>query len=82
MPRNANTGGKELDTLKALFEKLRAGKVIEAQKKLLECNQSELYEWVSGGAPAFDNSSFSESDDFGDFIPNELGSSSLIHTSC
>ena len=76
---NSNNRGKELATLKALFEKLRAGKVIEAQKKLLECDQGELYEWVSGGAPAFDNASFAESDDFGDFIPNELGSSSQIH---
>ena len=55
---------------------LRSGKVIDAQKRLLEFNQIELYEWVSGGAPAFDNASFVESDDFGDFIPNEFGSSS------
>jgi len=49
---------------------LRAGKTQEAKLKLIETNQCELYEWVSGGVPVFDNASFSESDDFGDFLPS------------
>jgi len=32
----------------------------------------ELYEWVSGGIPAFDNASFSDSDELGDLIPADL----------
>jgi hypothetical protein len=42
----------------------------------------ELYEWVSGGQPAFDNASFTESDSFGDFIPNQLERATQIQTSC
>ena len=51
---------------------LRAGKIQEAQLKLIETNQIELYEYVSGGVPAFDNTSFVESDDFGDFLPTGI----------
>lgn len=58
--------------MKALYELLRSGKVIEAQQRLIETNQIELFEWVSGGTPAFDNVSFEESSDLSDFIPNNL----------
>ena len=51
---------------------LRAGKLPEAQQKLLEKHQMELLEWVSGGAPAFDNTSFLESDEYGEFLPNDI----------
>ena len=64
--------------MKALFEKLRAGKIIEAQNDLIAKNQIELYEQVAGGEPFIDNSTFAESDDFGEFIPNEIERATCI----
>ena len=51
---------------------MRAGKITEAQNELIAKDQMELYEQVAGGEPFIDNSNFAESDDFGEFIPNEL----------
>ena len=44
----------------------------------MQTNHTELFEWVSGGIPAFDNASFIDSEEFGDFIPNELERASKI----
>jgi len=79
--RNPAATEGELETLKALFEKLRAGKLIEAQQELIGNNQTELYEWVSGGIPAFDNASFAESEEYGDFIENDQDRSLKIQQS-
>ena len=38
----------------------------------MRTNHTELFEWVSGGAPAFDNASFTESEEFGDLIPADM----------
>ena len=37
----------------------------------MRTNHIELLEWVSGGIPAFDNVSFTDSEEFGEFIPND-----------
>ena len=68
----------ELQNLRALFELLRAGRIEDAQTQLMQTNHTELFEWVSGGIPAFDNASFIDSEEFGDFIPNELERASKI----
>ena len=58
---------------------MRAGKITEAQTELIEKDQIELYEQVAGGEPFIDNSNFVESDDFGEFIPNENERASCIY---
>ena len=39
-----------------MFELLRGGKLIQAQKELDEANEFEKYMWLMGSEPLFDNS--------------------------
>ena len=80
--KDADSLSNELETLKALYEKLRSGQLLEAQKELMKNGQAELYEWVSGGAPSFDNVSFTESDDFGSLVSNDVVMASQIQVAC
>ena len=68
-PHKAHSLNQEFTNLKALFELMRAGQMVEAQNKLIETNQIEKYLWLVGSIPQFDNVSYTESCDYGQFIP-------------
>ena len=68
-PHNSDSLNQELNNLKALFELMRAGQMAEAQKQLIATNQIEKYLWLVGSIPQFDNVCFTESCDYGHFIP-------------
>ena len=50
-PHRPHSLNQEFTNLKALFELMRAGQMVEAQNKLIETNQIEKYLWLVGSIP-------------------------------
>ena len=65
---NQDVQSENLTTLKALFQLLRSGKSLEAQNQLIENNEGELLEWITGAEPQFDTTISKDQTDTGDFL--------------
>lgn len=68
---NQSSQSENLTNLKALFQLLRGGKTLEAQNQLIENNELELFEWITGADPQFDTTIAPESINTGDLLSRD-----------
>lgn len=63
------TGNKyEVFVLQMVFEHLRGGKLNEIQTKLKNSDNHEIYMWLTGNQPFFDNIAYSQTNELDDIL--------------